>query len=295
MKYLTSAEIAKIWNVSERSVRNYCAAGRIEGAFLSGKSWNIPENADKPVRANKRKPDPGTLSEVLKTEKNLKLSGGIYHYIQVSLTYNSNHMEGSRLSEEQTRLIFETYTIVSDGSIPVNDILETANHFRCVDRILEDISRPLSERFIKELHGMLKAGTSDSRTGWFAVGEYKKLPNTVGGTETTAPEEVHTKMAALLASYRAKTEITLDDLLAFHCRFEQIHPFQDGNGRVGRLILFKECLRFRIIPFIIDEELKFFYYRGIREWDTERGYLRDTCLAAQDKFRKVLDYYRISY
>lgn len=295
MKYCPVAEIAKKWNLSERSVRNYCANGKVPGAYLSGKSWKIPEDAKKPSRANANPPRAKTLLEILKAEKASILSGGIYHYIQVSLTYNSNHMEGSRLSEEQTRRIYETYTIDADGCVPVNDIVETAGHFRCIDRILEEAERPISERFLKELHAILKSGTSDARSGWFAVGDYKRLPNTVGGKETAAPEEVGRKMKQLLSSYNNGREKTLDDLLAFHSTFESIHPFQDGNGRIGRLILFKECLRCGIVPFIIDEELKLYYYRGLREWKNEPGFLRDTCLAAQDKFKKVLDYFRIPY
>ena len=296
MKYLYVTEIAKKWNISERSVRNYCALGKIDGAFLTGKTWNVPEDAQKPDRANKKVELPTTLLEVLLEEKNAKLSGGIYHTVQIELTYNSNHIEGSRLTHDQTRYIFETNTIgIDGGTVKVNDIVETANHFKCVDLIIENAKKPITEAFIKELHRTLKGGTTDARQDWFAVGDYKKLPNTVGGLYTARPEEVAEKIKALLFEYNAKKEKTFDDLLDFHYKFECIHPFQDGNGRIGRLLLFKDCLKYNIVPFIIDEELKLFYYRGIKEWIGERGYLRDTCLMAQDKFKKYLDYFEVKY
>lgn len=296
MKYLSVSEIAKKWNISERSVRNYCALGRISGAFLTGKTWNIPEDAQKPVRVNKKVVLPTTLLEVLSAEKKAKLSGGIYHNVQIELTYNSNHIEGSRLTHEQTRYIFETNTIVIDGgAVKVDDIVETVNHFKCVDMIIENAKKPITETFIKELHRTLKSGTTDAREDWFAVGDYKRLPNTVGDMFTAQPEEVAQKMKELLSEYNAKKEKTFDDLLDFHYKFECIHPFQDGNGRIGRLLLFKECLKYNIVPFIIDEELKLFYYRGLKEWMNERGYLRDTCLMAQDKFKLYLDYFKVQY
>lgn len=296
MKYLSVTEIAKKWNISERSVRNYCALGKIDGAFLTGKTWNIPEEAIKPDRANKKVELPATLLEVLLAEKKAKLSGGIYHTVQIELTYNSNHIEGSRLTHDQTRYIFETNTIgVDGGTVKVDDIVETANHFKCVDLIIENAKKPITEAFIKELHRTLKSGTTDSRQDWFAVGDYKKLPNTVGGLCTAQPEEVAEKIKELLFEYNAKKEKTFDDLLDFHYKFEGIHPFQDGNGRIGRLLLFKDCLKYNIVPFIIDEELKLFYYRGLKEWTNERGYLRDTCLTAQDKFKKYLDYFKIRF
>lgn len=295
MKYYSVTEIAKKWNLSERSVRNYCALGRIDGAFLTGKTWNIPESALKPERTNKNSDNKRVLLSVLKEEKNKKISGGIYHKLQIELTYNSNHIEGSRLTHEQTRYIFETNTIGVSKAINIDDIVETANHFKCIDIVIEDANRKLSENFIKELHRILKNGTSDSRIGWFNVGEYKKLPNEVGGMSTIPPEDVPQKMAELLAWYNSINAPSFDDILDFHSKFECIHPFQDGNGRVGRLIMFKECLRSGIVPFIIDEELKMFYYRGLKEWSDERGYLRDTCLAAQDKFKKYLDYFKIEY
>lgn len=296
MGYLSVSEIAKKWHLSERAVRNYCAQGRVSGAFLTGKTWNIPEDAQKPSRVRVQAAAPTTLLSVLQREKQSRLPGGIYHRVQIDLTYNSNHIEGSRLSREQTRFIFETNTIgIEKQAVNVDDVVETANHFRCIDMVIDDANRALSQAMIKRLHEILKSGTSDSRQDWFAVGEYKKLPNEVGGQETVAPEDVENRMRALLNAYNAKTRKTLRDLLDFHVQFESIHPFQDGNGRVGRLILFKECLKNDIVPFIITDDLKMFYYRGIREWKTEPGYLTDTCLTAQDHFKALMDYFRIPY
>ena len=289
MNYISVTETAKKWDISERSVRNYCAEGRVSGAILVGKTWMIPESAEKPIRKTRNDAAPDTLLEILQREKEASLPGGIYHKVQIELTYNSNHIEGSRLTHDQTRYIFETNTIgISGENLKVDDIVETSNHFRCIDLVIENASNALSEDFIKELHRALKNGTSDSRLSWFAVGEYKKLPNEVGGRDTTLPEDVAAEMKALISSYNYKKDKTFEEILDFHYRFERIHPFQDGNGRVGRLILFKECLRNNIVPFIIDEELKTFYYRGLSEWTRERGFLVDTCLAAQDKFKKYL-------
>ena len=294
MKYLSVTELAKLWGLTERSVRKYCADGKIEGAFLTGKTWNIPENAKKPGRKERVSSKPKSLLDILKEQKESKLPGGIYHKIQIDLTYNSNHIEGSRLTHDQTRYIFETNTIgITDTSVNVDDIVETANHFKCIDSIIDNAKYALSEKYIKELHFLLKSGTSDSRKDWFAVGEYKKLPNEVGGIDTTLPEEVHTEVKALLVWYNSLENVTFEDIVEFHVRFERIHPFQDGNERVGRLIMFKECLKHNVVPFIIDEEHKLFYYRGLKEWQSERGYLMDTCLSAQDQFRAVLKYFRI--
>ena len=296
MKYLLVSEAAKRWDISERSVRNYCAHGRIPNALLNGKTWYLPENAEKPERVNKHSALPRTLLEVLQAEKASRLSGGIYHKVQIDFTYNSNHMEGSRLTHDQTRYIFETNTIgVHETTLNVDDIVETANHFRCIDLIIDRAGSIINEALIKQLHAMLKNGTSDSRKDWFVVGDYKKLPNEVGGKVTALPKEVPAKMKELVAAYNAKKERTFDELLDFHYRFECLHPFQDGNGRIGRLLLFKECLRYNIVPFIIDEESKLFYYRGLKEWQNERGFLRDMYLAAQDKFKTYLDYFQISY
>ncbi|MCX4363335.1 MAG: Fic family protein [Clostridia bacterium] len=296
MKFLSVAQTAKKWNVSERSVRNYCAMGKVDGAFLTGKTWNIPDDAQKPNRINKRVEIPATLLEILVAEKKAKLPGGIYHKVQIDLTYNSNHIEGSRLTHDQTRYIFETNTIgIENGAIKVDDIVETVNHFKCIDMIIQNAKKTITETFIKELHRTLKSGTTDARQDWFAVGNYKKLPNIVGDMFTAQPEEVADKMKELLFDYNSRKEKTFDDLLDFHYKFECIHPFQDGNGRIGRLLLFKECLKHNIVPFIIDEELKIFYYRGLKEWKDEKVYLRDTCLEAQDKFKKYLDYFNVRY
>lgn len=296
MNYLSVAETAKKWSISERSVRNYCAQERIPGAVLIGKTWHIPENVEKPARSNGKKTPVKTLLSILQEEKRTKYAGGIYHKTQIDLTYNSNHIEGNRLTHDQTRYIFETNTIgVENEVLNVDDVIETSNHFRCIDLIIDHAASTLSEHFIKKLHHILKTSTSDSHKDWFAVGEYKRLPNEVGGMQTSLPEEVADKMKALLSDYNAVPKKTLDDILDFHVRFERIHPFQDGNGRVGRLIMFKECLKYNIVPFIIEENLKLFYYRGLKEWYNEKGYLTDTCLTAQDKYKAYLDYFRIPY
>ena len=296
MRYLSVNEIARKWNVSERSVRNYCAQGRVNGAFLTGKTWNIPENVEKPERSNKKKEQPITLLDILQEQKESKYSGGIYHKTQIDLTYNSNHIEGNRLTHDQTRYIFETNTIsVEKDVLNVDDVIETVNHFCCIDMIIDKAKATLTEKFIKELHLILKSGTSDYRKDWFAVGDYKKIPNEVGGMDTALPEEVADKMKALLTEYNGKEAKTFEDILDFHVKFERIHPFQDGNGCVGRLIMFKECLKYNIIPFIIEDNLKMFYYRGLKEWNNEKGYLTDICLTAQDKYKAYLDCFRIAY
>lgn len=295
MENISVKEAAEKWGVSQRSVRNYCAEGKIEGARLIGKTWSIPKNTLKPERSNKSVAKKGLLAR-LREEKRLSLSGGIYHKIQIELTYNSNHIEGSRLSHDQTRYIFETNTIgVTDQSVRVDDIVETVAHFRCIDKIIDSARSPLTEKLIKELHRTLKSGTSDSQKEWFNVGEYKSIPNEVGGISTAEPEAVADEMKCLLEKYNSLKEKTLADIIDFHVRFERIHPFQDGNGRVGRLIMFKECLKHGIVPFIIEDDIKTFYYRGLKEWDSEKGYLTDTCLSAQDKFKAWLDYFRIPY
>lgn len=294
MVYISVAEAAKKWDLSERSVRNYCAIGKIPDAVLAGKTWQIPEDADKPKRTNAKAEN--ALLSILKDEKKKQRKGGVYHKVQIDLTYNSNHIEGSRLTHDQTRYIFETNTIgFENGAVNVDDIVETANHFRCIDMVIDNAMQPLSEAFIKRLHFTLKNSTSDSRKDWFAVGEYKRVPNEVGGRDTAAPEEVATKIGALLDTYNATKKHPLEQIVEFHHDFECIHPFQDGNGRVGRLILFKECLKNNIVPFIIEDDLKMFYYRGLHEWNNEHGYLMDTCLTAQDRFKAYLDYFRIKY
>lgn len=296
MDYLSVVEISKKWGISARSVRNYCQAGRVPGAFLTGKTWNIPADAQKPARLPKASIEEENLLSILRREKKSKLPGGIYHKIQVDLTYNSNHIEGSQLTHDQTRFIFETNTIgMTQESINVDDIVETSNHFRCIDMIIDAATYKLTETMIKQLHNALKQGTSDSRKDWFVVGDYKKLPNEVGGQETTPPSQVHNEIKRLLNEYNSIESVTLDDILNFHVRFESIHPFQDGNGRIGRLIMFKECLKHNIVPFIISDQLKLYYYRGLQAWKYEKGYLRDTCLTAQDLFIKILEYFQIPY
>lgn len=296
MEYLSAAQFAQKYGVSERTARNYCAQGKIEGAFLTGKTWNIPADAKLPRKKNARNQQASPLLKALRREKNAQMKGGIYHRTQIDLTYNSNHMEGSRLTHEQTRYIFETNTIgATDETLNVDDIVETANHFRCIDCIIEQATTRLTEDFIQQLHGILKAGASDSRKDWFAVGGYKRLPNEVGGQETCPPEQVHRQMKVLLNEYNTLKQKDFETLLDFHVRFERIHPFQDGNGRIGRLILFKECLAHGHVPFIISDELKFFYYRGLQEWGHVNGYLTDTCLTAQDQYKKFLEYFRIPY
>ena len=288
-------QFAEKFGISERTARNYCASGKIEGAFLTGKTWNIPADAVLPQRKNVRK-KVSPLLTMLREQKASRLKGGIYHRTQIDLTYNSNHIEGSRLTHDQTRYIFETNTIgISDGIVNVDDIVETVNHFRCLDYIIDHAEEPLSESLIKQLHLFLKTGTSDGQKEWFAVGDYKRLPNEVGGIETCPPQEVHREMKNLISNYNHCKKKVLEHILDFHVRFEQIHPFQDGNGRVGRLIMFKECLANGIIPFIITDELKMFYYRGLHEWGHINGYLMDTCLTAQDQYKSLLDYFKISY
>lgn len=292
MNFISVAEYAERHGISERTVRNYCSQGKLEGAFLIGKTWSIPEDA---VVTKIKKVKESNLLKTLREQKSMRMKGSIYHRTQIDLTYNSNHMEGSKLTHEQTRHIFETNTIgVTDDNVRVDDIVETVNHFRCIDSIIDHATDKLTESYIKELHLMLKTGTQDSMKDWFNVGEYKMLPNEVGGIETCAPEKVHKEMTSLLNAYNAKKKKELDDILDFHQKFESIHPFQDGNGRVGRLIMFKECLANGIVPFIITEDLRRFYYRGLQQWQNIPEYLRDTCLTAQDNYKAILEYFRIN-
>lgn len=295
MKYISVSEFSRKYGISERTARNYCSVGKIEGAYIVGKTWNIPEDAGLPSRKSKAKKVSPLLS-ALREQQKMQLKGGIYHRTQIDLTYNSNHIEGSRLTHDQTRYIFETHTIGFDGeSVRIDDVIETVNHFRCIDLIIEQAERQLTESLIKELHLILKTGTSDSRKEWFAVGEYKRLPNEVGGNATSDPENVHRDIKALLKEYNSKKHKTFEDILEFHQRFEAIHPFQDGNGRVGRLIMFKECLANGFVPFIITDDLNLFYYLGLQEWNKVREYLLDTCLTAQDNYKILLDYFKIKY
>ena len=297
IKYMTIKEASVLWNLSERSVRNYCALGRVEGAVIEGGVWKIPLNAKKPVRANEKE-NKNYLLERLREEKKHGIKGGIYHKLQIDLTYNSNHMEGSELTHDQTRYIFETRTIGIDNvkeTVKVDDIVETINHFSMIDRVIDFANYELSETFIKELHKILKTGTSDSRLSWFAVGNYKRRANAVGDIETTAPRLVPQEMKELVDDYNKKDTHTLEEIIEFHVKFERIHPFQEGNGRVGRMIAFKECLKNNIVPFIILDSKKMFYYRGIKNWNKEHGWLVDTCLDGQDTVKAYLDYFGIQY
>ena len=296
MKYLTSNEIAKLWNISERSVRDYCSKGRVIGAYLEGKTWMIPENATKPVRQNRHSNKNYGLLDVLVKEKESQIKGGIYHKLQIEMTYNSNHIEGSKLTHDETRYIYETKTIgFNNKAVKVDDIIETVNHFRCIDLAIDFANRKLSESFIKQLHRILKTGTSDSREPWFMVGDYKLMPNEVGDRATTDPKEVKQEMKKLVGEYNKKSNHTFEEIVEFHVNFERIHPFQDGNGRVGRLIAFKECLKNNLVPFIILDNKKEFYYRGLKNWNQEHGWLIDTCLDGQDTVKAYLDYFKIQH
>lgn len=291
MRLIPEEEYAANHGLTVQTVRDYCAEGKLPGAVQEGEMWRIPADAPLPAET-----EHSPLLLALREQMESKMRGSIYHRTQIDLTYNSNHIEGSRLSKEQTRYIYETNTIgVTDETLSVDDIIETTNHFRCIDFVIEHAEEPLTEEMIKRLHALLKAGTSDADRPWFAVGEYKRLPNEVGGKETAAPEDVPAAMRELLQEYTGKRQVSLEEILDFHYRMEMIHPFQDGNGRVGRLIIFKECLAHHIVPFIITEELKMYYYRGLDRWEEVRGYLLDTCLTAQDRYRTILDYFRITY
>ena len=288
MEYISAEEIAKAWKISPRSVRNYCAQGRIADAVLKGKTWMIPASAVKPKRKARFDQIPQSIPGILKMEMESRMKGGLYHRLQIDFTYNSNHMEGSRLTHEQTRWIFETMTVGKlAADVPVDDIIETNNHFRCIDKVIGSYGAQLTERYIKDLHILLKNGTSDSRKAWFAVGDYKRLENVVGDMETCPVKKVHAEVVKLLAQYNASSK-TFEDVVDFHVQFERIHPFQDGNGRVGRLILLKECLKQGHVPFVIAENLKQFYCMGLEDWrHGRRARLLDTCRTGQDVF--VLD------
>lgn len=295
MEYISVIQFAEKHNISERTVRNYCANGKIEGAFLTGKTWNIPAEASLPKR-RKEKTKASSLLQMLRDQKELQVKGSIYHRTQIDLTYNSNHIEGSRLTHDQIRYIFETKTIgITDNAVKIDDIIETVNHFRCIDTIIDHAEEPLTEKFIKNLYLLLKSSTADSSKTWFAIGEYKQLPNEVGGIDTCLPEDVPQQMKALLTDYNKSCHKTFAEILDFHVRFERIHPFQDGNGRIGRLLMFKECLANNHVPFIITDELKLFYYRGLREWGHINEYLTDTCLTAQDQYKALLSHFRIPF
>lgn len=296
MKYLSTKEISRLWGIAERSVRDYCTKGRVQGAILNGKTWLIPENATKPTRQKRHSSKVSTLLEILQREKESKLSGGIYHKLQIEMTYNSNHIEGSMLTHDQTRYIYETRTIgVTNGTSNIDDIIETVNHFRCIDLVIDVAKSKLSESFIKQLHLILKTGTRDAEQPWFMVGGYKLRPNEIGDRQTTSPRKVKEEMKTLLGKYNDKQTIAIGDIIEFHKEFEYIHPFQDGNGRIGRLIMLKECLKHNIAPVLILDDFKQLYYRGLSKWNESRGYLIDTCLHGQDIMKSYLDYFHIDY
>ena len=287
-RHLTKTALAAQLGISSRTVAKIGRGERIAdhvlvriAAFLDC----TPEELCRSVSDN-------ALLQTLRDEKQIRMPGGLYHELQIRMTYNSNHIEGSRLSEDQTRMIFETNTVDVAGGVPVDNIIETVNHFRAIDYVIDQAEEPLTENTVKELHRILKQGTKDAALDWFAIGDYKKRANMVGGRETTAPREVPAQMNALLLAYESLHSVTIHDIICFHHDFERIHPFQDGNGRVGRLIALKECLRYAIVPFIIEDTKKMFYYRGLSEWEREKGYLTDTCLDGQDTFKKMMAMFR---
>ena len=295
MNFLSVNQIAKKWNISTRMVRNYCEQGRIPNAFLTGKTWNIPLDAVKPQKEIKVVLTENALLNILNEQRISKLKGNIYQTTIVEFTYNSNRLSGNKLNLEQVQSIFETNILSVEKSININDIIETVNHIKCLDYIIENAKKPLTESLIKELHFILKFNTTDSAKNWFNVGDYKKMPNEFYGEKTTIPKNVKSDMQNLLNDYNSIEEKTLETIVEFHTKFEKIHPFQDGNGRIGRLIMFKECLNNDILPFIIDEYHKLFYYRGLKEWNNQKWYLIDTCLSCQDKYKTWLDDFQIEY
>lgn len=283
-KGLTKTDLTEKLGISSRTVAKISRGEKIADHVLKKIADFLGCTAEELCRSV----SDNALLQTLRDEKSIRMSGGLYHELQVRMTYNSNHIEGSKLSEDQTRLIFETNTVDVGEGIPVDDIIETVNHFRAIDYVIDVAEEPLTESIIKELHRILKQSTKDSTLSWFAVGDYKKRPNVVGGRETAKPKDVPVRMKALLDDYAALPAVTVNDIIRFHYSFERIHPFQDGNGRVGRLVALKECLRYGIVPFIIEDSKKMFYYRGLSEWEQEPGYLMDTCLDGQDTFRKLM-------
>ena len=283
-KGLTKTALAAATGISSRTVAKIGRGEKIADHVLSKIATYLDCNPDELCRDI----SDNALLQTLRDEKRIRMPGGLYHELQVRMTYNSNHIEGSQLSEEQTRLIFETNTVDVGEGVPVDDIIETVNHFHAIDYVIDTAEDPLTEEIIKELHRILKQSTKDSTLDWFAVGDYKKRANTVGGRETVKPKDVPVKMKALLTEYEKLDVVTIHDIIRFHYAFERIHPFQDGNGRVGRLIVLKECLRYGIVPFIIEDSKKMFYYRGLSEWEREKGFLTETCLDGQDTFKKLM-------
>ena len=285
VKALNKSDLTEALGISSRTIAKIAKGEKISARTMA----KIADYLECDPIYLYREISDNTILQVLRDEKEAKISGGLYHELQVRMTYNSNHIEGSRLSEAQTRLIFETNTIDAGDGISVDDILETVHHFRTIDYVIDVAEEELSEEIIKHLHYILKHDTADSRLSWFAVGDYKKRANMVGGRETAKPKDVPRRIKDLLEVYNAKKDVTIDDVIALHADFEYIHPFQDGNGRVGRLISLKECLRHKITPFIIEDSKKAFYYRGLSEWKNEKGWLTDTCLDGQDTFKRLLD------
>ena len=283
------SDLTKILGVSSRTVAKIAKGEKLSRAVMEKLADYFECETEDLVREISDNP----ILQILREEKEAGISGGLYHELQVRMTYNSNHIEGSRLTEDQTRLIFETNTLNVGDGVPVDDVLETVHHFRAIDYVIDCADDPLSEEIIKKLHYILKHDTKDSTLDWFAVGDYKKRPNLVGGCETAKPKDVPARIKKLLEDYNAKQVITLSEIVAFHAEFEKIHPFQDGNGRVGRLVALKECLRHSIVPFFIEDGKKAFYYRGLSQWDSEKGYLTDTCLDGQDTFRRLLKMFEI--
>ncbi len=281
---LTKTALANEIGISSRTIAKISKGEKIANKVLEKIAVYLdcqPEELYQNISDN-------ALLQILRDEKSIGMAGGLYHELQVRMTYNSNHIEGSKLSEDQTRMIFETSMVDVGEGIPVDDIIETVNHFRAIDYVIDHAEDPLTGDIIKELHRILKQNTKDSTLAWFAVGDYKKRANIVGGKETTKPKEVAAKMEALLSDYESQESVAIENIIEFHYRFERIHPFQDGNGRVGRLIALKECLRHGIVPFIIEDSKKMFYYRGLLEWESEKGHLIDTCLDGQDTFKKLM-------
>ena len=297
-KKITQVEVAEILGVKPATISKY-EAGALEPNIESLKKLAelFEVSVDELLKEDEFDFSKINVLEVLREQEEMQLKGNLYHNTQIIFAYNTNHIEGSKLTEDQTRYIYETNTLLTEKESITNldDIIETANHFKLVDYMLDVADKELTEEMIKEFHKILKEGTSDSRKDWFNVGEYKKLANEAGNMKTSLPKNVQKDMVKLMQWYNSLEKITIENIIEFHYRFECIHPFQDGNGRVGRLIMFKECLKYNIVPFIIEDNLKMFYYRGLKEWDNEKGYLTDTCLTAQDKYKAYLDYFRTTY
>lgn len=295
-KKMTQKDIAEILEVEPGTISKY-ESGIIEPNIESIKrlAETFGITIDELLKDEDEKFDISKIDilECLKEQKEMGLKGNLYHNTQVIFAYNTNHIEGSKLTEDQTRYIFETNSILFEGQTvaSVDDILETANHFKLVDYMLDVAEEKLTEEMIKKFHKILKEGTSDSRKEWFNVGEYKKLANEAGNMQTSLPKNVAKDMAKLMEGYNSLEKITIKEIIEFHFRFEKIHPFQDGNGRVGRIIAFKECLKNNIVPFIILDKDKLFYYRGLKEYKSEKGFLIDTCLNAQDQYTNMIESY----